>query len=81
MNLPDNVDKLAAGFTKLSDSRKAEVIEHLRASQGARGQAVVAQLIANGGPEGEFVQHLFGKEVPGPTDAPVNKKLNPPNTK
>jgi hypothetical protein len=81
MNLPDNVEKLASGFTKLPDERKNEILSHLAQTKGERAQATVAQLVANGGPEAEFITHIFGKDAPGRADAPANKKLNPVNTK
>lgn len=81
MKLPDNVEQLAAGFTKLSPERKKEILGHLAATSGERAQATISQLVSNGGLEAEFVIHIFGKEVAGRADAPDNKKLNPPNAK
>lgn len=81
MTLPDNVERLAASFTKLPEERKRQVLQHLAQSNGQRGNAVVAELLKQGGPEGEFVQHIFGKDLPGRTDSPANKKVNPVNIK
>lgn len=71
----------AASFQGLPESRKREILDHIEATGGARRQATVAQLIENGGPEAEFMQHIFGKDVPDQGAAPSNKKLNPPMVK
>ena len=78
MILPANTDALADSFTKLPAERKAQIVQHLRATSGQRAQATVAELIRQGGVEGEFVVHLFGKDVPDPGASPQNKKINPP---
>lgn len=81
MKLPDNVDKLAESFTRLSVTRKTQILDHLRATGGDRAQATVAEIIKQGGDEGAFLVHVFGKDLPDRGAAPENKKVNPIQTK
>lgn len=81
MNLPERLDDLSNTFPKLTAERKRQILEQLKNTGGDRLQSVVGQIVENGGPEGEFMTHIFGKDVPDRGAAPLNKKLNPPHVK
>lgn len=60
----------------LASAKCEQITGHLKALPEATRDKAVAQLVANGGPEGAFVRHLLGHA------APENRKARPtPETK
>jgi hypothetical protein len=80
MQLPSKADKFSKGFTGLSEARKTEIISHLALVPDGQGPAAIKTMIANGGPEAEFVAGLFDQPLPGKKDAPQNKAATPPSS-
>ena len=81
LKLPVEASVISSGCNFLSEVRRQEILDHLKALPPAAQSSALRSLVTQDTDEGRFVRVLLGKPEPARGESPDNKKISPPEVK